>query len=126
LCRPLRDRLQHITGPGDVRKIDLWLEFVGRHISGARRAACAGLVLRKVLLYSLRFVLFNRAGVGFLFDYADLRQNIEDFLAFHLKFSSQIVDSNLVQHSALFPPLFPVWLHRHSTLTVYLVCRLAR
>jgi hypothetical protein len=42
--------------------------------------------------------------VRFLFGYADLDEDIEDRLAFDLKFSRQIVDSNLMLHSAPFPP----------------------
>ncbi len=109
LSSPLRDRLQHVTGFGDVREIDLGLELIGRtRGSSARAAAAAGLVLGKIFFHALGFIFFDGTGVRFLFSYADLRQNVEDGLALDLEFSCQIVDSNLVQHSALFPPLCPV------------------
>jgi hypothetical protein len=75
-------------------------------------------MLGKVSLDPLRFVFLDGTGVGFLFFYADLGKCVEDFLALDLEFSSQIVDSNLVLHSALFPPLCPVRLRLHSILTV--------
>ena len=114
----LRDRLQYIAGLGDVRQVDLGLELILRRRSRARAAGSAGLVLGKVFLYALGFVFFDRTGVRFLFGYADLNKNVEDRLALDLKFSCQIVDSNLVLHSAPFPPLCPVWLRLHSILTV--------
>jgi hypothetical protein len=121
LCRPLRDRLQYIAGFGDVRQVDLGLELVG--CRGCTRASAgAGLMLRKILLNALRFVHFNRTGVRFLLGYADLDQNVEDRLALYLELSCQVVNSNLVLHSALFPPsLCPPRLRLHSILTVWFV-----
>ena len=104
---PLRDGLQHIAWFGDVRKIDLRLELVLRR-RNARAAARAGLMLLIIRFDALRLVHFDGTGVRFLFGDADLEKNVEDFLALDLKFSGQIVDSNLVLHSALFPPLCPV------------------
>ena len=118
LCRSLRDRLQHITGFGDVRKINLGPELVRRCGRGTRTAARAGRLLCKVLFDPLGFIFFDRAGVRFLFSETDLGKNFEDFSALHLEFSCQIVDSNFVQHYAPFPPLCPVWLRLHSILTV--------
>ncbi len=91
-----------------MRQIDLGLEFILRMRDSARAAGGAGLVLGKIFLYALGFVFFDRTGVRFLFGYADLDENVKDRLALDLKFSRQIVDSNLVQHSAPFPPLCPV------------------
>jgi hypothetical protein len=68
----------------------------------ARAAGGAGLVLGKIFLYALGFVFFDRAGVRFLFGDSDLRENVEDRPALDLKFSRQIVNSNLVLH----PPRF--------------------
>jgi len=104
---PLRDGLQHIAWLGDVREIDLRLELVLRR-RNARAAARAGLMLLIIRFDALRLVHFDGTGVRFLFGDADLEKNVEDFLALDLKFSGQIVDSNLVLHSALFPPLCPV------------------
>ena len=118
LSGALRDRLQHIARLGDVREVDLRLEFVRGRCGRARAAPCAGLMLGKVSLYALGFVFFDRTGVRFLFRYSDLGKNFKDSLALYLKFSGQIVNSNLVLHSALFPPLCPVWLRLHSILTV--------
>ncbi len=54
----------------------------------------------------------------FLFCYTDLDQNIEDRLTLDLKFSRQIIDSNLLLHAALLPPCCAVRLRLHSILTV--------
>ncbi len=62
-------------------------------------------MLCKVLLDALGFVFFDGAGVRFFLGDADLDQNVEDGFALHLKFSSQVIDSNLVLHYAPFPPL---------------------
>ena len=64
-------------------------------------------MLRKILLYALRFVHFDGTGVRFLLGDADLDQNVENRLALYLEFSCQIIDSNLVLHSAPFPPFVP-------------------
>ena len=95
----LRDGLQHIARLGDVRKIDLRLELVGRR-RNARAAAGAGLMVLEVFLDELRLIFFDGTGVRFLFRYSDLEKNVEDFLAFDLELSGQIVNSNLVLHSA--------------------------
>jgi len=113
---PLRDGLQHIAWLGDVRKIDLRLELFRRR--SARAAARTGLMLLKILLNALRLVLFDGTGVRLLFRYSDLEENVKDFFALDLELSGQIVDSNLVLHSALFPPLCPVRSRLHSILTV--------
>jgi hypothetical protein len=53
-----------------------------------------------ILFDALRLVHFDGTGVRFLFRYSDLEKNVEDFLAFDLELSGQIVNSNLVLHSA--------------------------
>jgi hypothetical protein len=45
--------------------------------------------------------------VRFLLGDADLEKNVEDLSALDLKFSRQIVDSNLVLHYAPLPPFCP-------------------
>ncbi len=113
---PLRDRLQHIAGLGDVRQVKLGLEFV--RCCARRGASSTGFgVLRKVLLDLLRFIHFDGTGVRLLFGYADLDESVEDHLALYLEFPCQVINSNLL-HSALSPPYCPVRLSLHSILTV--------
>jgi hypothetical protein len=96
-----------------VRQVDLRLEFIGRCRGRARATAAAGRLLGKIFLNALGFIFFDGTGVRFLLGDADLGKNVEDRFAFDLKFSSQIIDSNLMLHSALFPPsLCPVWVTR--------------
>jgi hypothetical protein len=47
-----------------------------------------------------RFVLFQGAGMGLLLGYANIRQHVENGLAFNFQFPGQIIDSNLTH-----PPL---------------------
>jgi hypothetical protein len=115
---PLSNGFQHIPGLGNVRQVNLRLEFVGRRRGCARATAAAGRLLGKILLNALGFIYFDGTGVRFLLGDADLDKNVEDRLALDLKFSGQIIDTNLMLHSALFPPLCPVWLRVHSILTV--------
>jgi hypothetical protein len=75
-----------------------------------------------ILFDALSLIHFDGTGVRLLFRYADLEKNVEDFLALDLEFSGQIVDANLVLHSALFPPLCRVRLSLHSILTVWIDC----
>jgi len=118
LSGPLCDRLQHIAGLGDVRQVNLGLELVWRGGRRTHPTAGSGRLIREVLLHSLSFVFFDRAGVRLFLGDADLGQNIKDLSTLDFEFSCQIVDSNLVQHYAPFPPLIPVWLRLHSILTV--------
>ncbi len=116
----LRNRLQHIARLGDVRQVDLGLKFVARR-SRARATASTRRLLTssgEVLLHALGFIFLDGAGVRLLFRHADHGKNVEDRPALDLKFSRQIVNSNLVLHSALLPPLCPAWLRLHSILTV--------
>jgi hypothetical protein len=55
----LRDGLQHIAWLGNMRQVDLGLEFIRRRGGGARAAAGVGLTLAKILLYTLRFINFD-------------------------------------------------------------------
>jgi hypothetical protein len=102
----LFDKFSHITRLGDMRQVNLGFEFLCRRC-GPRAAAGAAArlgMLRKILLHALRFIHFNRAGMRFLFCHTDLDESIEDRLALDLKFSRQIIDSNLLLHAALLPP----------------------
>jgi len=115
----LRDRLQHVSRFGDVREVNLGLELFRLGARAAAAGAAAGLsVLSVILLDALRLIHFDGAGVRFLFRDPDLDQQIEDHLAFDLEFPRQVVNSNLLQHSALFPPYCPVRSRVHSILTL--------
>jgi hypothetical protein len=79
-------------------------------------------MLLKVLLDALGFVDLDGAGVRFFLGDTDLDQNVENGFALYLEFPGQVIDSNLVQHYAPFPPLcFPSGLRLHSILTVRLM-----
>jgi len=68
LGRLLRDRLQHISGFGDVRQIDLGLELFRLCARAAAAGAAAGLsVLSVILLDALRLIHFDGTGVRLLF-----------------------------------------------------------
>jgi len=84
-------------------------------------------MLGMILPDTLRFVHFNGAGVRLLFRDPDEWENLEYHLCFDLEFPRQVVNSNLLQHSALFPPYCPVRLRVHSILTPwYILSRLGR
>ena len=107
LCGTLCDRFQHIAGFRDVREIDLGLELV-RRCGGATRAATrGGRLIGEIPFHTLRFVIFDGAGVRFLFGDPDLGQNVKHLFALDLEFPRQIINSNFVLlHYAPFPPLF--------------------
>jgi hypothetical protein len=95
------DRLQHVSGLGDVREINLGLDFVGSGLRGARTlrsGAFAGAA--EIDTDLLRFMVFQGTGMRLLLGYADVRQRIENRFAFDFQLSGQIVNSNLAH-----PPL---------------------
>lgn len=96
------DRFQHISGFGDMRKIDFGLYSVGFGSSGSGRlcgcVTLAGSAEIGADLFGLMFL--EGAGVRFLFGNANLLQNIEDRFTFDFQFSGQVVNSNLTH-----PPL---------------------
>jgi hypothetical protein len=102
----LCDRLEHVTGPGYVREVDLRLELVGRRArAAARRRRSTGLtVLRVELLDALRLIHFDGTGVRLLFRDSNLWKDLEYHFGFDLEFPRQVVNSNLLLHSALLPP----------------------
>jgi len=59
-------------------------------------------VRSEVLPHPLCFIHLNGTGMGFLFSDANVRKELEDFLAFDFQLPGQIVDSNLLLH----PPLY--------------------
>jgi hypothetical protein len=104
----LRDRLQHVPRFGDVRQVDLGLELFRLEARTAAAGAAGLSVVRVILLDALRLIHFDGAGVRFLFRDPNLDQQVENHFAFDLEFPRQVVNSNLLQHSALFPPYCPV------------------
>jgi hypothetical protein len=88
-----------------MRKIDLGLEFFRSRTRRPRPRSGTWLtMLRVVLPDALRLIHFNGAGVRFLFRDSNLQQQIKNHFAFDLKLSRQVVNSNLLLHSALLPP----------------------
>ncbi len=118
----LRDRFQHVSGLGDVRQVDLGLELLRLCTrTSAGRAAAVLAVLSEVLFDALRLIHFDGAGVRLLLRDSDLHQQIENHFALDLKLPGQIVNSNLLMHSALFPPFCPICLRAHGILTLSFV-----
>jgi hypothetical protein len=88
---------QNVARLGNVREIDLGLDFVGINSTGARSPASS---LRfttdlKVGPHLHRFVLFKGTGMGLLLGDPDFGKHIEDRLALDFQLSGQVVDSNL-------------------------------
>jgi hypothetical protein len=66
--------LEHIAGLGDVREVDFGLLLaLGSARTGASLAAAPGVAL-KLRANLLRFVVFERTGVGLAAGQAELRQ----------------------------------------------------
>jgi hypothetical protein len=95
------DRLQNVSGLGDVRQVNLRLNCFGL---GARRArglggrAFAGAT--QLDADSLRLILFQRTGVCLLLGHPNFGQYVENGFTLDFQLSGQIVDSNLAH-----PPL---------------------
>ncbi len=102
-------QIQHIARLGNVREIDLGLDFIGIGAAGARGLTCSlrFVGLAEVGADLLRVVLFERAGVGFLLSDSGLDQHIKNSLTLDFQFPGQIVDSNLAH-----PPFLPSGLSR--------------
>ena len=101
----LRDCLENISGPGDVRQIDLGLDFffAARRAggSGGRRLCFAGGA--EVAAYFFCFVLFQRTGMRLLLSHPDHRQHVENGFALDFQLPGEIVDSNLAHPAFLLP-----------------------
>jgi hypothetical protein len=88
----LQDRLHHISRFGNVRQVNLRLNF----FSPVRtRALFAPAVLRKKLLYPHGLVSFDRTGMRLLFRDSYFRQHVKNRFTLDFQLSCQIVDSNL-------------------------------
>jgi hypothetical protein len=103
--------LQHVTGLGDMRKIDL-----GRNaLRGARRrgAPVAGgpRTALKMRAHLLSFIGLQRTGVGFAGGHAEFRKNVDNRARLHFQLARQIVDTNLT-HPPLFKMCYPKPLSR--------------
>ena len=108
----LSDGAQHIAGAGDVRQIDLGLDFVlevgggtGWFGRGARLGGAA-----EPLTHELSFVFLKRAGMRFFLSDADLGQHVKNSLALDLQLTGQIIDSNL--HPLSVSSSCPAWAGR--------------
>jgi len=101
------DRLQHVSGLGNVGEIELRLDFIGARPAGTRLFRRGGFAMSgKVLPHLLRFVRFDGTGVSLLLGDAKGGQELEDFLALDFQLPGQIVDSNLRLHPPFVSPNF--------------------
>jgi hypothetical protein len=94
----LRDRLQNISGAGDVRQIDFGLDFfvaASRARSGLTGGSRPFARRAQVRSNFLSFVLFQRTGVSFLLGHSDKRKRIENGFTLDFQFPGKIVDANL-------------------------------
>jgi hypothetical protein len=94
----LRDGAQHVSGAGDIRQVDFGLDLFFT-VSGARSgpgsARCGIGAATEMFPHQLRFVIFQRTGVGFLLRDADRDQRVKNFLTLDFQLTGQIVNSNL-------------------------------
>jgi hypothetical protein len=97
------NRLQDVSGFRNVRKINLGPDLVWLAVTTARGRLRRRVHLARAAEVSpnfYRFVLFERAGMGFLLGDADFGQHIENRFALDFQLPGQIVNSNLTH-----PPL---------------------
>jgi hypothetical protein len=93
----LSNGAQHIARSRDVGEVNLGLDAViaGRTARGlccTRRGIGAA---AKMLTHQIRFVIFKRTGMRFLFRYTNRGQDIKNFPALDFQFTGQVVNSNL-------------------------------
>jgi hypothetical protein len=101
----------HIAGLGNLGEIDLRLELARRRSFPGGGAGSR----REMLAHPFSFILLKRARVSLFLRDSHFIEHIEDRLAFYLKLSGQIIDSNF--HPPVFPPNF--LLRDHNDLTVF-------
>jgi hypothetical protein len=104
----LRNRLQDISRTGNVRQINFGFDFFFAAKRTRTRLARRGRTFRRgteIYAYFLRFVLFQRTGVRFLFCHSDQRKRIENGFALDFQLSGKIVDSNLTHPAFRFSVL---------------------
>jgi hypothetical protein len=101
---PLADGLQNISGPGNLRKIDLGFDVrLGLGPSrpgGSGRAFGLG---TEVGAHAYGFVHSDGTGMGLLFRNTDYRQDVQNRLALDFQFPGQIINSNLLHPRFLSP-----------------------
>ena len=99
------DGFQNVAGLGNIGEIDLGLDLIGVGAARPGRPAgslrCAGGA--EVGADFLRFVVFERTGMGLLLGDSDFRKYVENRFAFDFQLPGQIVDSNLA-HPPFRPP----------------------
>jgi hypothetical protein len=101
------DRLQDIARLGNMRKIDLGLDFVSISPAGPRGSA-RGLGFAggaEVCAHLHRLVLFKGTGMSLLLRDPNLWKYVENRFAFDFQLPCQIVDSNLAHPPFLSPRL---------------------
>ena len=83
----IKNRLQHITGLGDVRQINLGLDLIRSRMSGTGRPSGTVSITRafEVGTNFFRFVLFERAGMGLLLGDTHFRQYVKNSLALNFQ-----------------------------------------
>jgi len=104
----LGDELEHIAGFGDVRQVNLGLDFVSFPTSarpGGRGLSFGGSAEMSAHLF--RFVVLDRTRVRLLLSDSDYNQDIKNRLALDFQFPGQIVDSNLTHPPFLGPATAP-------------------
>jgi hypothetical protein len=103
----LGDQLEHIARLGDVREVNLGLDFVS--FAAGTRPGGRGLSFSgaEVSPHLFRFVFLDRTGVRLLLRDSDCDQDVKNRLALDFQFPGQIVDSNLTHPPFLAPPPLP-------------------
>jgi hypothetical protein len=104
---PLRNRLQHIPGTGNVRKVNFRLDFffAARRARRAFSGRSGTLCRAQVYAYFLCFVFFQGTGVRLLLSHADQGKRVENGFALDFQFSGKIVDANLTHPAFRFSAL---------------------
>jgi hypothetical protein len=89
---------KNIAWARDMRKINLGLDLVSCRAAGTRCLGSSVAFCRaatQLCTDLLRFVLFQRTGMGLFLGDPDFRKHIENGLALDFQLPCQIVDSNL-------------------------------
>jgi hypothetical protein len=104
----LRDQLQNIARLGDVRQVNLRLDFfrLSPETRTARRRTRLG-GRAEVRPHFFRLVVLERTGVRLLLGDSNFGENIKDGLALDFQFPGQVVDSNLTHLPFLCPAPAP-------------------
>ena len=93
----LRDGAQHVAGTGNVGEIDLGLDLIiaASRTRGSRGSGAFFGMGAEMPADEFRFVVLERARVGFLLRNAYFSENVKNRFALDLQLPCQIVDSNL-------------------------------